>query len=67
MGVVLPSVHLEALQLVPLLGQGRVQVQVAPIVGQLEGAVIKLGTERRLFDYLLITEGSPVTGREGLD
>ena len=41
-----PSVHLEALQLIPLLGQGGVQVQVAPVVGQLQGAVIQLGTER---------------------
>ena len=41
-----PSVHLEALQLIPLLGQGGVQVQVAPVVGQLQGAVIQLGMER---------------------
>ena len=43
--VVSPSISLEALQLVPLLGQGGVQVQVAPGVGQLQGAVIQLETD----------------------
>lgn len=40
--LLLPSVLLEPLQLISLLGQGGLQVQVASIVGQLEGAVIGL-------------------------
>lgn len=36
-------VLLEALQLIPLLGQGRLQVQIGAIVRELQRAVVELG------------------------
>lgn len=43
---ILPSFLLKSLQLIPLLCQGRLQVQVASIMGQLKGTVIRLNKER---------------------
>lgn len=40
--LLLPSIILEAFQLVPLLSQGGLQVQVGAIVGELQRAVIEL-------------------------
>lgn len=39
---ILPSFLLKSLQFISLLCQGRLQVQVASIVGQLQGTVIRL-------------------------
>lgn len=40
--VILPSFFLKTLQFISLLCQGRLQVQVASIMGQLKGTVIRL-------------------------
>ncbi len=44
--VILPSFFLKSLQFIPLLRQGGLQVQVAPIMGQLKGTVIGLDRKK---------------------
>lgn len=44
--VILPSFLLKSLQFISLLCQGGLQVQVASIVGQLEGTVIRLDQKK---------------------
>lgn len=44
--VILPSFLLKSLQFIPLLCQGRLQVQIAAIVGQLKGTVIRLDRKK---------------------
>lgn len=44
--VILPSFLLKSLQFISLFCQGRLQVQIASIMGQLKGAVIRLNRER---------------------
>lgn len=44
--VILPSFLLKSLQFIFLLCQGRLQVQVASIMGQLKGTVIRLDGEK---------------------
>lgn len=43
--VILPSILLKSLQFILLFCQGRLQIQIASIMGQLEGAVIRLSMQ----------------------